>query len=85
MNKIFLDDAWEHYNFWVTEDKKTAKKIFDLITDIERNGANKGKGHPERLKYRPAWSRRIDHANRLVYEIKDDSLYIIACKGHYED
>ena len=85
MNKIFLDDGWAHYNHWIREDRKIAKKIFELINDIERNGAAKGKGHPERLKHNPAWSRRIDQTNRLVYEVKGDALYIISCKGHYED
>lgn len=67
------------------QDKKTIKKINDLIKDIERNGLSGGTGHPEPLKYRKAWSRRIDHENRLVYNIVDGSLWIISCKGHYED
>ena len=60
-------------------------KIFDLLHDIERNGAAKGIGKPEPLKYRPGWSRRIDDANRLVYDVSGDNLYIISCKGHYAD
>ena len=33
-----------------------------------------------------AWSRRIDEANRLVYNIDENGfLWIIACRGHYED
>lgn len=67
------------------QDKKTIKKINDLIKDIERNGLCDGTGHPEPLKYRKAWSRRIDHENRLVYNIVDGNLWIISCKGHYED
>ena len=39
----------------------------------------------EHLKYRKEWSRHIDHGNRLVYDIVDGNLWIIACKGHYED
>lgn len=32
-----------------------------------------------------AWSRRIDSVNRLIYDTGEDgSLWIIACKGHYE-
>ncbi len=60
-------------------------KIFDLLHDIERNGAAKGIGKPEPLKYRPGWSRHIDEANRLVYDVSGDNLYIISCKGHYRD
>lgn len=65
--------------------QKNRKKINDLVKDIERNGLSQGIGHPEPLKYRKAWSRRIDHENRLVYNISDGSLWIIACKGHYEE
>ena len=30
------------------------------------------------------WSRRINEADRLVYDIKDGEIRIISCKGHYE-
>ncbi|MCL2689494.1 MAG: type II toxin-antitoxin system YoeB family toxin [Chitinispirillia bacterium] len=33
-----------------------------------------------------AWSRRIDHANRLVYQLDDkQNILVIACRGHYTD
>ena len=86
MNKIWSDRAWADYLYWQQQDKKTLKKINELVKDIERNGLSEGVGHPEPLRYRKAWSRRIDHANRLVYTINNDNnLWIIACKGHYED
>jgi toxin YoeB len=86
MPKIWDDSAWYDYIDWQTEDKKTLKRINELIKDIERNGAAVGIGKPEKLKYRDEWSRRIDHANRLIYSVdKDGNLLIIACKGHYED
>ena len=71
--------------YWQLQDKKIVKKINELVKDIERNGLSNGIGHPEPLKYRKAWSRRIDHANRLVYNIDNGNLWIISCKGHYED
>ena len=38
------------------------------------------------LRYRKGlYSRRIDEANRLVYEISDDVVTILRCKGHYDD
>lgn len=85
MNKIWTDRAWADYLDWQLTDKKTLKKINELIKDIERNGVSEGTGHPEHLKYRKEWSRRIDHGNRLVYDIVAGNLWIIACKGHYED
>ena len=86
MNKVWSDRAWEDYLYWQLQDKKTVKKINELVKDIERNGLNNGIGKPEPLKYRKAWSRRIDHENRLVYNLSSNGdLWIIACKGHYED
>ena len=46
MRKLWEDKAWEDYLYWQTQDKKTLKKINDLIKDIERNG-NIGIGKPE--------------------------------------
>ena len=86
MNKIWSDLAWEEYLQWQMLDKKTLKRINALIKDIERNGISDGIGKPEPLKYRKAWSRRIDHENRLVYNVdSNQNLMIISCKGHYED
>lgn len=84
MNKRWKDEAWEDYVAWQTLDKETLKRINALIKDIERNGAMNGIGKPERLKYGAGYSRRIDDANRLVYDIDAQGyLYIISCKGHY--
>ena len=85
MNKLWSDIAWDEYLYWQQTDKKVVKKINDLIKDIERNGLSKGTGHPEPLKYRKGLSRHIDHGNRLVYNIVDGNLWIVSCKGHYED
>ena len=86
MNKLWSDLAWEEYLQWHRLDKKTLKKINSLIKDIERNGLSEGIGKPEPLRYRNAWSRRIDHENRLVYHIDSQgNLLILSCKGHYED
>jgi toxin YoeB len=42
-------------------------------------------GKQEALRHREGWSRRIDEVNRLVYVIRDDSVEILQCKGHYDD
>ena len=80
----WTDEAWEQYLYWEEQDKRTRNKINALIKDIQRNGAMKGTGKPEPLKYRKGYSRRIDDANRLVYDIVDGTLNIASCKGHYE-
>jgi toxin YoeB len=85
---IWHDSAWADYLWWQTQDKKTLKRINQLISDIERNG-NDGIGKPEPLKGNLVgfWSRRIDDTNRLVYCILEDSgnIQIAQCKGHYGD
>ena len=85
MNKIWSDLAWDEYLQWQILDKKTLKKINALVKDIERNGVSEGLGKAEPLRYRKAWSRRIDHEHRLVYRVEGESLFIISCKGHYQD
>ena len=85
-NFIFSDVAWDDYLYWQMNDKKTLRKINDLLKDIQRNGMSDGKGKPEPLKYRKAWSRRITHEHRLVYNIDDNgNIYLISMRGHYED
>lgn len=85
MNKLWSDAAWEHYVYWQNQDKKTLKRINDLLKDIERNGVANGIGKPEKLKYEDGWSRRIDEKNRLIYNINEQGfLHIISCKEHYK-
>ena len=79
MNKVFSDNGWEDYTYWQTEDKKTLKKINNLIKDIDRNG-NEGIGNLTGF-----WSRRINDKDRLIYKIDDKNIYILACKYHYND
>lgn len=86
MGILFENDALEELMYWMKINKKNANKIHSLINDISRNGLSKGIGHPEPLKYRPGWSRHIDHGNRLVYDTDEQgNLHILSCKGHYED
>ena len=35
MHKDFSDDAWADYTYWIMQDKKTLKKINQLLSDIE--------------------------------------------------
>lgn len=36
MKKIWSDKAWDDYLYWQTQDKKTLKKVNQLVKDIER-------------------------------------------------
>ena len=83
-NIMFTERAWEEYCYWQTQDKKTLKRINQLLVDIKRNNFS-GMGKPEPLKnnFSGFWSRRIDGANRIVYRIEGEFIQIIQCKGHY--
>mgnify|MGYP002624415689 CR=1 FL=1 len=85
-NVLFLRDALNDFMYWAHNDRKILDKIDALLNDIERNGANKGIGKPERLKHEDGWSRRINDEHRLIYKIKDGNIIAVkSCKGHYED
>ena len=83
---LFTEDAWEDYLYWQTQDKKTLKRINQLLQDIERNGYN-GICKPEPLRgdLSGFWSRRIDDEHRIVYRVTEDRVEIIQCRGHYDD
>ena len=38
MVKSWSDAAWEDFEYWTKQDKKTLKRILQLLKDIERNG-----------------------------------------------
>lgn len=86
MKKIWSDKAWDDYLYWQAQDKKTLKRVNQLVKDIERNNFE-GIGKPEALKGNLSgfWSRRIDDANRLIYRINGEFIDILSCKGHYEN
>lgn len=85
MEKIWSDEAWEEYLYWLSQDKKTLKRINSFIKSIEREDVMEGSRKPEPLKHRKGYSRRIDLQNRLVYDVVDGKLFLVSCKGHYED
>ena len=84
---IWSDDAWNDYLYWQTQDKKTLKRINQLIKDIDRNGCLNGIGKPEPPigDLQGEYSRRINDKDRLVYHMENGRIYIVHCKGHYGD
>lgn len=84
MKKIWDDEAWEDYLYWQTQNKKTLRRINQLIRDAERDPF-RGLWKPEPLKenLQGWWSRRINETDRLVYRVRDGALEIIQCRTHY--
>jgi toxin YoeB len=55
-----------------------------LVREIQRDPFT-GLGKPEPLKRElsGSWSRRIDQEHRLVYQVEEDKIRILACRYHY--
>jgi len=86
MKLTFSETGWADYLHWQTQDRKTLKRINQLLQDVERNG-NDGIGKPEPLRGNLSgfYSRRIDDCNRLVYQVHNNIVEVIQCRGHYGD
>ncbi len=84
MKLIFSEHAWEDYIYWQRNDKKTLKRINELIKDIQKK-KYQGIGKPEPLKHSLSgyWSRRITNEHRIVYKIHDDHVLIVQLRYHY--
>lgn len=85
MKYIFVDESWEDYLYWQATDKKKVKKINELLKDISRTPfSGLGKPEPLKHKYSGLWSRRIDSEHRLIYQYREDEIYILKCRFHYD-
>ncbi|MCL2344196.1 MAG: Txe/YoeB family addiction module toxin [Firmicutes bacterium] len=85
MNKTWHDRAWDEYIEWQNRDRKTLRRVNELLKDIDRHPFT-GIGKPEPLKGNKQgyWSRRIDEEHRIVYKVERDQLIIAQCGGHYD-
>ena len=85
MKILFHEKAFEEYLYWQKNDKKTLKRLNNIIKDITRN-PYEGLGKPEPLRYalQGYWSRRITLEDRIIYKVDNDNLIIISCARHYE-
>jgi toxin YoeB len=76
--------AFEDLAWWVEQDRNKALRIINLIKDVQRDPF-RGIGKPEPLKHelKGCWSRRIDKEHRLVYQVSEEKIRILACRYHY--
>lgn len=81
---VWTEKGWAHYLYWQETDKRTLKRINDLIKAIQRDPFT-GIGDPEPLKFAFSgyWSRRIDLEHRIIYKVVDQTLTIVQCRFHY--
>ena len=81
---IFDQNGLEDLAWWIKQDRKTALRIVRMIKEAQRTPFE-GIGKPEPLKHelKGCWSRRITQEHRLVYQVKEDTIKILACRYHY--
>lgn len=78
-------NALKHLEEWKRSDPKLLMKIIALIAEVASEPFS-GTGKPEPLKHdlKGKWSRRINQEHRLVYEVRESTIWIISCRYHYE-
>jgi toxin YoeB len=59
-------------------------RIFRLIEEVHREPFT-GIGKPEPLRHELSgcWSRRIGKEHRLIYQVTEEKIRILACRYHY--
>lgn len=85
VRKIVLTaTAREDLIFWEETNPKIIQKINAILESILVDPQN-GIGKPEKLKYElsGAWSRRINHKDRIVYQIRVDTVIVLQLRDHY--
>jgi toxin YoeB len=85
VRKLEFDvSAVEDLAYWVQQDRKKALRILELIKGLQQDPFG-GLGKPEPLKHELSgcWSRRIDQEHRLVYQVTEERIRILACRYHY--
>jgi len=77
-------DAFEDLAWWIQQDRNKALRIVNLIKEVQRDPF-KGIGKPEPLRHelKGCWSRRIDQEHRLIYQVTEAKIRILACRYHY--
>jgi len=81
---LFAANAWDDYLYWQHTDRRTLRRVNELIRAIQR-APYEGIGKPEPLRHGLSgyWSRRITEEHRIVYKVDDEILYIAQLRYHY--
>jgi toxin YoeB len=84
---VFEGNTWEIYEALRTQDKRLHKKLCAILREMLRGDPAIGIGKPEPLRHNLSglWSRRISHRDRVLYHFDDNTIYIFAIGGHYDD
>ena len=82
---MLQDEYLEDLRYWVDTNRKTALRVLDLMDATLRDPFG-GIGKPEHLIHfgGNVWSRRINEADRLVYEVFGDRIEFLQARYHYD-
>jgi toxin YoeB len=82
----FMPKAWQDLGWWVKNDIKAVKKIYELLNNTSKTPFD-GIGQPEALKsnYHGYWSRRINLEHRIIYKVEETQIVVHSLYGHYQD
>ncbi len=83
---VFEGKSWLAYEKLRQKDKKIHKNLCNILKEMLRGDPATGLGKPEQLKHNLTglWSRRISQKDRVIYHFDDESIYIFAIGGHYD-
>ncbi len=83
---VFEGTTWSAYEDLRTKDKRLHKTLCTILKEMLRGDPAVGTGKPEALRHNLSgfWSRRISQKDRLIYKFDDNSIYIFAIGGHYD-
>ena len=83
----FTPIAKEDWAYWKRTSPKTVDKIKRMLREMQEHPFT-GTGKPEPLKYQfaGAWSRRVNHKDRLVYQVDGQviTVFVLTMRFHYD-
>ena len=84
---VFEGNTWKKYEDLRRKDKVLHKNLCKIIQEMQRDDPSQGLGKPEPLKHKLSgfWSRRLSQKDRIIYKYDNESIYIFAIGGHYEE
>lgn len=81
---VLQAECLEDLRYWVDTNRTMAVRVLALMEAVLRDPFT-GIGKPEPLKHLGGnvWSRRINEADRLVYEVFADRIELLEARYHY--
>ncbi len=84
---VFEGNTWNEYEELRIKDKILHKNLCKILKEMQKENPEEGLGKPEQLKYNLSgfWSRRLSQKDRVIYKFDEESIYIFAIGGHYDN